>query len=501
MGHKQLRMPLFVGGEGRFSQIEVIYETMGLQSYSGKRDVSSMPSDAIYKTVYQYNKIPLSQEEMGKLVELAEDYKKVKNHVYQRYGGIRSLPKLYPGYTVQNEMTADGLRTQLALPSVYFYCAIFDALRDVKSQWSQVKNRVEDNIKRNPNLTPEDRHYLRFVMKQSQCFEAVLLEREIVLAGEWKKAYEEVRSGRNERYLRQYLRRQVRKHLKKMHTEQANGFSVTQKGYRYGDHGIYLSTKEPRKRLFILLTDNNHYGSQIYIRLDPQRGNLKISVPIEMEAKKFKEYQNRIGLSVGMREMFVTDGGNVYGGAYGAYQEALTEYVREGTARYRKNRKHNSGREKYHAGKKRLEAALHNYVNAEINRMLKAEKPAVIYMPKLPEVSKAGKNKKINYSVSMWQRGYIKGRLRQKCQERSIEFVEVFGKDVGRECSGCGGMGTKTEGNFVCPACGLRITDRENAARNVKKRGEELKKHGNGEAESRERERETDHGGRPEAGA
>ena len=39
---------------------------------------------------------------MKKLQEIAGDYRTVKNYVYQRYGGIKSLSKIYPGYTVQN---------------------------------------------------------------------------------------------------------------------------------------------------------------------------------------------------------------------------------------------------------------------------------------------------------------------------------------------------------------------------------------------------------------
>ena len=46
---------------------------------------------------------------------------------------------------------------------------------------SNRKNRIEKSIKENPSLTPEERHYLRFIMRQSQCFEAVLLDKEIVL--------------------------------------------------------------------------------------------------------------------------------------------------------------------------------------------------------------------------------------------------------------------------------------------------------------------------------
>ena len=61
-----------------------------------------MPSDKICKTVRQYSKTPVSAEEMKKLQEIADDCCKVKNYVYDRFGGIKSLPKIYPGYTVQN---------------------------------------------------------------------------------------------------------------------------------------------------------------------------------------------------------------------------------------------------------------------------------------------------------------------------------------------------------------------------------------------------------------
>ena len=89
-------------------------------------------STAGCRTIHQYNKEPLSDEDMKKLQEIADDYRKVKNYVYSRYGGIGSLAKLYPGYTIQNEMTDSGLREELAMPSVYFYRAVFDALGDIK---------------------------------------------------------------------------------------------------------------------------------------------------------------------------------------------------------------------------------------------------------------------------------------------------------------------------------------------------------------------------------
>lgn len=408
---------------------------------------------------------------MKKLMEIAKDYSTVKNYVYQRYGGIKSLPKLYPGYTVQNEMTASGLRASLGLPSVYFYLAVFDALGDIKNQWTQVKDRIEKCIRENENLTAADRHYLRFVMKQSDCLEAILLKKEMQLPEDWEKSFEKVRAGVEENRLNQYLCRQVRKQLKKLQTDSMDVFSVSERAYRYDDHGIYLAAKEKRKRIFIPLTDNNRYIRQLTIQLFPEESNIIIHVPVEMRVRQHEDYHGEIGLAMGIRTMFVTDENHIYGERYSEYQYALSEYIREGNSRYRRNKDTNPGRKKYMAGRQRLEEALHTYINAEINRMLRTEKPAVIYLPKLLQNSKAGVNKKINSSVSLWQKGYVRSRLTQKCREQSISLVEVFAKDISRVCSQCGAVGEKMEDIFICKTCCAKLPERENAAKNALSRG------------------------------
>jgi len=171
-----------------------------------------MPSDKICKTVHQYNKTPISDSDMKKLQEIAADYAKVKNYVYDRFGGIGSLSKLYPGYTVQNEMTAAGLRKDLGLPSVYFYLAVFDALGDIKSQWARTKSKVLELVNANPGLMPQEKHYLRFLLKVSNAFAAVLNQEPMELPREIQKKYEEVADGLDTGRLHRYLCRQVRKY-------------------------------------------------------------------------------------------------------------------------------------------------------------------------------------------------------------------------------------------------------------------------------------------------
>lgn len=103
--------------------------------------------------------------------------------------------------------------------------------------------------------------------------------------------------------------------------------------------------------------------------------------------------------------------------------------------------------------------------------MLDMEKPRAVYIPKLPPKSKAGFNRKVNATVNMWQKGFVKSRLLQKCRERSIELIEVFGKGISIQCSRCGADGVKENDMFRCPSCRIEISERQNTAKNVLKRG------------------------------
>lgn len=430
-----------------------------------------MPEDKIYKTIHQYNKTPLSAENMRKLKEIAVDYSKVKNYVYDRFGGVWSLSKLYPGYTVQNEMTACGLRNDLGLPSVYFYLAIFDALKDIKTQWARTRSKILQLVGANPNFTPEEKHYLRFILKVNNAFTAILNEEPMKFPLEIQKKYDQVAMGIDRERLHRYLCRQVRKYHVKLHTNMTDGFSISAKAYRYQDHGISIATKQNRRRIFVPLTDNNQYSSQLYIKLYPEKGNLEIMVPVYMTARSHDDYTNQVGISIGMFTMVTTSDGHYYGEEFGDYQGQYAEWVRTQAISYSINRQDNPGRKKYNAKKKRMEEHLHAYINQELNRFLRNEKPGIIYMVKLPKPHTGGVNPKINHQVSMWQRGYIRERLMQKCKEQSIDLVEVLGRDISRQCSNCKSIGEQKDNTFICKNCGYTAEKKINAARNILQRG------------------------------
>lgn len=443
-----------------------------LQGHESHGKGVQAPLDTICKTIHQYSKGPVSDENMEKLSEIAKDCCIVKNYVYTRYGGIGSLGKLYPGYTVQNEMTESGLRQRLNLPSVYFYLAVFDALGDIKKQWSRTKARILELLNKNERLSADEKHYLRFILKVSNAFEAVVSQRPVILRRDIQKSYDELAARVDTEKLHRYLCRQVRKYHTKQHTDMACGFRLSEKAYRYEDHGIYIAIKEKRKRIFLPLTDNNRYRRQIYLKLLPESNRIEIKVPVEVAVKSHEDYTGQTGVAMGIHTMLTTDNGHLYGEELGRMQTEYTDWIRLQTGIYNQNRESNPGRKKYYAAKRRRLEQLHSYINHELNRFLETEKPQTVYIVRLPAPGKGGKNPRINHTITLWQRGYIKKRLEQKCQEQSIQLIEVLGKDISNECSRCGAIGTRTEGDFLCPKCGYKAKEKINTAQNVKKRGQ-----------------------------
>lgn len=430
-----------------------------------------MAAEKICKTVHQYNEIPISSEDMMKLREIAEDYSKVKNYVYTRFGGVGSLSKIYPGYTVQREMAKTGLREELGLPSVYFNLAILDAVGEIKSQWTKIKSDLSVKVNANEGFTDEEKHYLRFVLKISNAFEMVLNRRKVDMKPDVQAQYDFLAEEVDSHKLDNYLCRQVRKMRVRLHTDKEDGFGLTERAYRYGDHGIYITIKEKRKRVFVLLTDSNQYNRQLYVKLYPDRSSLEIKVPVDVEVKAHEDYTNEVGLALGMYTMLVTHEGHVYGEELGRLSTELSDWVWDQNSKYMKNIHTHPGRKKYNTKKNRLTERLHSYINKELNRFIREEKPKIIYIPKLPKPGRHRGDKKVNHSVTMWQRGYIRKRLRQKCREQSIEFVEVFGKEISSRCSNCDAVGRKSEGRFICLSCGTEEDIKVNTAKNARDRG------------------------------
>ncbi len=434
----------------------------------------------ICKAVHQYSKGKISRENMDVLMDIGHGCMVTKNYIYQRYGGIKNLVKVYSGYEVDSEVRAAGFREKIGLPSVYFSASVSRALADIKIMWAQVRNGINDAVSRNERFSLEDRHYIRFVLKTDVCYWNILNGKSVLMPEKIQSGYEKViadlggGSGKNVQNLNRYICRQTRKRLHRQHTDNALRFTIKKQGYKYGEldgeYGIFLATKVNRQRMFIPLTDTNVYDRMLDISLNPQKKSIEIIIPIFVSTKRHENYANEIGISLGLWNMITTSTGNIYGSSFGKMQQEISQFILK--ENYREKTENASDTQQYRARKEKMDAALKNYVNMEINRMLAWEKPKVVYMAKLPRnPAMPMKGTGDTHLLRMWKKGFVTERLHWKCQKNGIKIVEVIGRGIGRECSACGQSGYTDGGKFKCPACGFEENKKVNGARNALNRG------------------------------
>ena len=123
-----------------------------------------------------------------------------------------------------------------------------------------------------------------------------------------------------------------------------------------------------------------------------------------------------------------------------------------------------------------MNAALKNYVNMEINRMLTQEKPKAVYMAKLPRNQGMQRKGTGNtHLLRMWKKGFVTERLQWKCRKNGIRIVEVIGRGIGRECSACGQTGYVDGEKFKCPACGFEEKEKSKQCEKCPKQGKKRK--------------------------
>ena len=433
------------------------------------------------KIVWQYSE-PLPEETMVFLREIAEDCCKVKNYVYERYSGVKNLNSLTPVYTILNEMRYCGLREQLNLPTVYYELAIADAVTNIKSSWSIVKNKVGEKITANENLSDNDRIYLRTVLKMGSVYAAVLNRQE----------YEMPRNATgldiDVKRLNNLLCRLTRRTLTQPKTDNISSFRISPNGYSYKDGAIRIVCRVPRKRISIPLKDKRTFDRQIQVHI--KDNFVALAVPIEAKVKKHQDYTNTVYIYIGNQDMFTLSNEHVYGTSlseliypeterlakknqerhrvYTAYRQNVENGNRQKTENIEAN---NLGRHKYDSQKEKEKRKTTNFINTEMNRMFRTEKPARIVITKPVTKNKTKLySKSGNRKLTRNFRGYIRERLIYKCQVNAVELVELNSKGTGRICSACGAEGKRQGKEFACESCGLRSTIALNSAKNIQQK-------------------------------
>ncbi|MCB2291823.1 hypothetical protein LGK97_19145, partial [Clostridium sp. CS001] len=129
--------------------------------------------DTIIKTVKQYSH-ELDEETLKELKFIANKYKNVKNYVYSRFSGINSIPLLGKERQIRDEWVKTKFAEKWKLPARYWKLALSEAMGNIKSQWSNIKRRIREQIKVNGNLSNEDKHYINYILKFDNYYYKVL---------------------------------------------------------------------------------------------------------------------------------------------------------------------------------------------------------------------------------------------------------------------------------------------------------------------------------------
>lgn len=439
--------------------------------------------EIITKTAVQYSE-PLPKETMEFLRGIAMDYGKVKNYVYGRYSGITSVDRLTLVYSILNEMRYCGFRQQLNLPAVYYELAIAEAVNDIKGMWGMLKNKIRELINVNENLSDNDRLYIRTVLKINSVFAAVLNRHEYEMPEKTKGMELDTKRLNN------LICRMVRRHLEAPKQEKSNSFTVSPAGYRYADGGLYLTGRVSRKRVFIPIKGDWKPDRQLRIII--RENDVKIGFPVDVAARIRKDYTNTVYAYIGYSDMLTLSNGNIYGEhlsdfvspeterladknrergkIYSAYREIELKSGESGNQIRENIKENNLGRKKYDGQKQRIREKTQNFINAEINRMFREEKPEKIVITR-PVMKNRTRNysKTLNRKLSRSFRGYIREQLIFKCRLNTVELVEISSKGTGSICSECGSEGKRVKADFICEVCGYCSTIAINSARNIEK--------------------------------
>lgn len=438
-------------------------------------------NSTVTKTVWQYSE-PLPEETMTFLRGIAADYCKVKNHVYGQYSGIKNLNNLTPVYNILNEMRHCGLREQLNLPAVYYELAIAEAVTNIKCSWGTVRNKISERITANENLSNDDRLYLRTVLKMNGVYAAILNHQEYEMPR--NAAALDIDVNR----LNNLLRRLTRRYLTQPRTENTDSFRVSPNGYSYRDGALRIVCRIPRKRVSIPLRDNRTFDRQLQLQI--RQKDVVLAVPVETRVKKHQDYTNTVYIYIGSRNMFTLSNEHIYGEAleeltnpeterlanknrerrkmYTAYMQSTEAGDRKKAVQIEAN---NLGKAKYDRQKERGRVRTTTFINSEINRMLRDEKPARIVITR-PVTKNRTKiyAKSANRKLARNFNSYIRERLAYKCRIHSIELVEINSSHTGTVCFACGAKGKRQGKQFACEGCGLTTTIALNSAKNIQQK-------------------------------
>jgi IS605 OrfB family transposase len=439
----------------------------------------------VAKDIKQHSRHVSNLEE---LKTIAVRYATVKDYVFLRYSGINSIV-LLDRYKkdIRDEWMKTDFADQWKLPARYWKLALDEAVSNIKTEWSNTKNRVNDAVRSNPNLTEDEKKFIYYVLKSNSILQAILTHKN------FKKIEKLSCLTIRERYICNLIRRYIRRYKGAIaYSKRKKSFMIDAPMYKYkvvnGENIIEITGLNRGKRIDIILRDKNVHSGNLRLVIGDDdtvviHRHKKVAVKINNNTESI------LGVDKGYTDLFAASSGNFYGSRLSEFLTKETERLNYVNAKRNKIwaliekyeklgneekaeriRNNNFGKVKYNGQKRRFDEKVKSYINREINVMYDVEKPTEIVLEKLDFYSWVKKlSKKIKRSLSRWIKGYIQERLEYKASLMQIKVTMVNPAYTSQVCHKCGSFGKRDGKKFSCPDCGAMDAD-YNASVNIKNR-------------------------------
>lgn len=439
----------------------------------------------VEKTVKQQSE---KVNNFNELSIIGSRYTTVKNYVTSRYSGINSIHLLKKHrQLIRDEWIKEGFAEQFKLPSRYWKLALDEAISNIKSEWSNTKNRIKEALNGNDNLTDDEKHYIRYVLKSDSIYQAILQRKSYKKTDKLKTL--EIR----EKYIHSLICRYTRRYKGSIpYSHKTRSFMIDSPMYKYFfiDNKLMLEVAglEKGKRIVFELKDRNiHTGNLRIVLQDDETLEVHRVKKVAVCEPSKDEYV--LALDKGYTSQFATSSDKEYGVKLGELLTKETERLNEVNAKRNKIwaqikkyeelgdfekaeriKKNNFGWKKYNRLKNKFAETTKSYVNHSIYETLDKEKPTTVICERIDfaswykKMSKAQKRK-----LARWLKGYIQERLEYVCSLRQIKIIEVNPAYTSQICHKCGSFGDRNGKVFKCPHCGTMDAD-INAGHNIKDR-------------------------------
>jgi transposase, IS605 OrfB family, central region len=249
-------------------------------------------------------------------------------------------------------------------------------------------------------------------------------------------------------------------------------------GAKSFDYWLKVSTLEKGNPVYIPLKTNT-YAEKVdgeflnYCQIiEDDNGNIEFRIIKQLKKKEYIPATNEIAIDLGLRPLFATDKGDLFGRNFFDTLKAFDEKITKRMASLQKRGIRPRSDRKYRKYVDNLRDLLKNEINRLINVIIRIYKPRRIIIEKLdfrsPELSK-----RMNRMIQNFGKRYIKEKLQRLQELYGIEITEINPAYTSQECSCCGYVDKRNRRDtqeFECKACGNKTNAQVNGAKNILKR-------------------------------